>query len=133
MGITTDLESDLIEVMLCCDLGQINSILNQNGTFLDLIFSDITVEICESPLLGLYRYHKAYELLVVVRLCEFETTSMDERRFKFRVADCEAITDETKNVMGFLMTIIVLALRRRLRVFLGMLILRKNVLVIHLS
>jgi hypothetical protein len=28
MGITTDLESDLIEVMLCCDLGQINSIPN---------------------------------------------------------------------------------------------------------
>jgi hypothetical protein len=35
--ITTDLESDLID-MLCCDLGQINSIPNQNGTFLDLIF-----------------------------------------------------------------------------------------------
>jgi hypothetical protein len=55
MGITTDLES-----------GQINSILNQNGLFLDLIFSnastDITVEICESPLLGLDRHHRAYEL-----------------------------------------------------------------------
>jgi hypothetical protein len=25
MGITTDLKSDLIEGMLCCDLGQINS------------------------------------------------------------------------------------------------------------
>jgi hypothetical protein len=49
MGITTDLESDLIEGMLCCDLGQINSIPNQNDTFLDLIFSnastDIAVEI----------------------------------------------------------------------------------------
>jgi hypothetical protein len=49
MGITTDLESNLIEGMLCCDLGQINSIPNQNGTFLDFIFSnvstDITVEI----------------------------------------------------------------------------------------
>jgi hypothetical protein len=33
MGITTDLENDLIEDMLCCDLGQINSIPNQNGTF----------------------------------------------------------------------------------------------------
>jgi hypothetical protein len=42
-----------IEGMLCCDLGHINSILNQNSAFLDLIFSnastDITVEICESP------------------------------------------------------------------------------------
>jgi hypothetical protein len=56
MVITTDLESDLIEGMLCCNLGQINSIPNQSGTFLDLIFSnastDITVEICESPFLG---------------------------------------------------------------------------------
>jgi hypothetical protein len=91
MGITTDLESDLIEGMLCCDLGQINSIPNQNGTFLDLIFSnagtDITVEIGESPLLGLDRHHRAYELLVDVRLCKFEAASMDERRFRFWAAD----------------------------------------------
>jgi hypothetical protein len=84
-GITTDLESDLIEGMLCCDLGQINSIPNQNyGTFLDLIFSnastDITVEICESPLL--------LDWIVIIGrtsswwmydLCKFEATSMDER------------------------------------------------------
>jgi hypothetical protein len=86
MGITNDLESDLIEGMLGCDLGQINSIPNQNGTFLDLIFSnastEITVEICESPLLGLDRHHRAYELLVDVRLCKFEATSVDERWFK---------------------------------------------------
>jgi hypothetical protein len=60
MGITIDLESDLKESMLCCDLCQINSIPNRNGTFLDLIFSnadtDITDEICESPLLGLDRH-----------------------------------------------------------------------------
>jgi hypothetical protein len=66
MGITTVLESDLIEGILCCDLGQINSIPNQIGTFLDLMFSnastDITVEICESPILGLDRHHRAYEL-----------------------------------------------------------------------
>jgi hypothetical protein len=29
-----------------------------------------------------------------VRLYKFEATSMDERRFRFRAADCEAITDE---------------------------------------
>jgi hypothetical protein len=52
------------------------------------------VEICESPLLGLDRHHRAYELLVVVRLCRFKATSVDERRFRFRAADCEAITDE---------------------------------------
>jgi hypothetical protein len=97
MGITTDLESDLIEGMFCCNLGQINSIPNQNGTFLDLIFSnpstDITVEICVSLFLGL-DHHRAYELLVDVQLCKFEATSIDEKRFRFRAADSEAITDE---------------------------------------
>jgi hypothetical protein len=98
MGISTDLESDLIEGMLCCYLGQLISIPNQNGTMLDLVFSnagtDITVEICESPLLGLDRLHRAYELLVDVRLCKSEETGRDERRFRFRAADCEAITDK---------------------------------------
>jgi hypothetical protein len=99
MGIMTGLESDLIEGMLCCDLGQKKlPTPNQNGTFMDLIFSnastDITVEICESPLLELDRHHRAYELLVDVRLCKCEATSMEERRFRFRAADCEAITDE---------------------------------------
>jgi hypothetical protein len=35
-----------------------------------------------------------YELLVDARLCKFEATSMDERRFRFKAAACEAITDE---------------------------------------
>jgi hypothetical protein len=98
MGITTDLESDLIVGILCCDLGLINSILNRNSTFLDLIFSnastDITVEICKSPLLGLDRHHRAYELLVDVRLYKFEAANMDERRFRFGAVDCKAITDK---------------------------------------
>jgi hypothetical protein len=92
------IKSDLIKGMLCSDLGQINSIPYQNGTFLNLIFSnastDITVEICESPILGLARHHRAYELLVDVRLCKCEATSMDERWFRFRAADCKTITDE---------------------------------------
>jgi hypothetical protein len=98
MDITTDLESDLTEGMLCCDLSQINSIPNQNSTFLDLNFSstrtDITVEICESPLFGHDRHHRAYELLVDVRLHKFEATSMDERQLVSRAADCKAIIDE---------------------------------------
>jgi hypothetical protein len=79
MGITTDLESDLIEGMLCCDLDQINLTPNQNGTFLDLIFSkastDIAIEICETPLFVFDRHHRAYELLVDVRLCKFYTST----------------------------------------------------------
>jgi hypothetical protein len=31
---------------------------------------------------------------VVVGLCKFKEISMDEMRFRFRAADCEAITDE---------------------------------------
>jgi hypothetical protein len=31
---------------------------------------------------------------VDVRLCKCEAASMDERRFRFGAADCEAITDE---------------------------------------
>jgi hypothetical protein len=31
---------------------------------------------------------------VDVRLCKFEAASMDERRFRFRAADCGAITEE---------------------------------------
>jgi hypothetical protein len=71
LPITTDLDTDVIEGMLCCDLGKKNS-------FLDLIFSnastDITVRICESPLFELDRDHRAYELLVDVRICIFEAT-----------------------------------------------------------
>jgi hypothetical protein len=44
MSITTDLESDLIEGMLCYDSGQINSTPIQNGTFLDLIFSNASTD-----------------------------------------------------------------------------------------
>jgi hypothetical protein len=49
---------------------------------------------CKSPLLGLDRHHKAYKLLVDKRLRKFEATSMDEGRFRFRAANCVAITDE---------------------------------------
>jgi hypothetical protein len=49
---TTDLESDLIEGLLSCDLEKINAISNQYGRFLDLIFSnagaDVTIWICNS-------------------------------------------------------------------------------------
>jgi hypothetical protein len=60
--------------------------------FLNLSITDITVEICESPLLELDRHHRAYELLVDVQLCKFDATSINERRFRFRAADYEAIT-----------------------------------------
>jgi hypothetical protein len=92
MGITTDLGSDL----LCCDLGRKND-SQPKRYVLDLIFSnssaDITIEISKSPLLGLDRHHRAYEMLVDVRLCENKATSVDERRFRFRAADYEALTD----------------------------------------
>jgi hypothetical protein len=77
----------------------ISDILSSN---VDLIFSngstDITVEIWESPFLGLDRHHRAYELLVDVQLSKFEAKSIYERRFRFGTADCEAITDELGSI-----------------------------------
>jgi hypothetical protein len=65
-NVATDLESDLIESMSGCDLGQINLIPNQYGTFLDLPFlntdTDITVRwgTCEFSLLKLVHHPKVY-------------------------------------------------------------------------
>jgi hypothetical protein len=62
VNVTTDLESDMIEGLLSCDLGQINAIANQS------VFSnageDVSMCTCESPILKLDRHHRAYELSV---------------------------------------------------------------------
>jgi hypothetical protein len=63
VNVTTDLESDLIEGMLSCDMGQINAILNQYGkfSFFSHAIVDLAMWTCESPL-QLDRHHRAYEL-----------------------------------------------------------------------
>jgi hypothetical protein len=62
LNVKSDLESDLIGGLFGCDLDQINERLNENGTFLDLMFTnvpvDMTVEGAETPLLKLDHHHK---------------------------------------------------------------------------
>jgi hypothetical protein len=42
--LTSDLESDLIGGLFGCDLDQINARPNENGTFLDLVFTNVPVD-----------------------------------------------------------------------------------------
>jgi hypothetical protein len=76
VNVTTDLESDLIEGLLSCDLGQIIAISNRYGMFLDSAFSNAGVDVamwtCESRLLKLDRHHRAYELSVDLQFCDCE-------------------------------------------------------------
>jgi hypothetical protein len=61
LNVTSDLESDLIGGLFGCDLDQINERPNENGTFLDLVFTivpvDMAVECAETPLLKLDRHN----------------------------------------------------------------------------
>jgi hypothetical protein len=59
-----------------CDLEQINERPNENDTFLDLVFTnvplDMAVEDAEAPLLNLDRRHKAYEIEMQICSCKIE-------------------------------------------------------------
>jgi hypothetical protein len=46
------------------------------------------------PLLKLDRHHRAYELSMDLRFCEFKEIETGSERFKFGAADCEAIKKE---------------------------------------
>jgi hypothetical protein len=74
--VTTDLESDLVGSFFGCDLDQVNVVPNDNGTFLDLVFTnapvDVSVAFADSPLLKLDRHHRAYEIEMRVYCCKFE-------------------------------------------------------------
>jgi hypothetical protein len=62
LNVTSNLESDLISGLFGCDLDQINERPNENGTFLDLVFTNVPVDMAveggETPLLKLDRHHK---------------------------------------------------------------------------
>jgi hypothetical protein len=49
-----------------CDLDQVNVVLNDYRTFLDLVFTDapinVSVTCADSPLMKLDSHHKAYEI-----------------------------------------------------------------------
>jgi hypothetical protein len=44
LNVTSDLERDLIGGLFGCDLGQINEMPNENDTFLDLVFTNVPVD-----------------------------------------------------------------------------------------
>jgi hypothetical protein len=44
LNVTSDLESDLIGGLFGCDLDQINKRPNENGTFLDLVYTNVPVD-----------------------------------------------------------------------------------------
>jgi hypothetical protein len=105
LNVTTDLESDLIGGLFGCDLDQVNVVPNDNGTFLDLVFTnahvDVSVACADSPQLKLDRHHRAYEIEMRVCCCEFEAMESRTQRYMFRMADCAAIIDELDEVDWF--------------------------------
>jgi hypothetical protein len=62
------MESDLISGLFGCDLNKDNVVPNNNGTFLEFVFTnapvDVFVACADSPLLKLdrRRHHKAYKI-----------------------------------------------------------------------
>jgi hypothetical protein len=65
-------ESALTGGLFGCDLDQINEMSNKNGTFLDLVFTNVPVDMVvdgaqayqayQAHLLKLDRHHKVYEI-----------------------------------------------------------------------
>jgi hypothetical protein len=102
LNVTTDLESDLIGGLFGCDLDQVNEVPNDNGTFLDIVFTnapvDVSVACADSPLLKLDLPHRAYEIEMRVCCCEFEAMESRTQRCMFRMA---AIINELDEVDWF--------------------------------
>jgi hypothetical protein len=103
LNVTTKLESDLIGGLFRCDLEQVNEVPNDNGTFLDLVFTNASVNVsvvcADSPLLKLDC--RAYEIEMRVCYCEFEAMEKRSQRYMFRRADCTAIINELDEVDWF--------------------------------
>jgi hypothetical protein len=99
LNVTSDLESDLIGDLFGCDLDQVNERPKENGTFLELVFTNVpvnmAVEGAETALLKLDRHHKAYEVEIQICCCKFEAMESGIKRYRFKLADCAAIVEET--------------------------------------
>jgi hypothetical protein len=80
------------------DLDQINERPNENGTFLDLVFTnvpaDMAVEGAKTPLLRLDSHHKAYEIEMQICSCNVDAIKGGVKRYRFKLVDCVAIVDE---------------------------------------
>jgi hypothetical protein len=95
-------ESALTGGLFGCDLDQINERPNENGTFLDLVFTnvpfDMVVEGAETHLLKLNRHHKVYEIEMQICCCKFEAMEGGVKRYRFKLAHYAAIVDEIDSV-----------------------------------
>jgi hypothetical protein len=62
-----------------CDLDQIIAKSNENGSFSDLVFTNVLVDmavgVAETPLLKLDRHHKAYEIRM--QICCYKLEAME--------------------------------------------------------
>jgi hypothetical protein len=71
---------------------------NDNGTFLDLVFTSAPVDVSfacgDSPLLKLDCHHRAYEIEMRVCCCGFEAMESRTQRYMFKIADYVAIVNE---------------------------------------
>jgi hypothetical protein len=98
LNVTSDLETDLIGGLFGCDLDQKNERPNKNFTFLDVVFTNVpvnmAVEGAETPLLKLDRLHKTYEIEIQIYCCKFEATECGVKRYRFKLMECAAIVDE---------------------------------------
>jgi hypothetical protein len=98
LNVTSDLESDLIGGLFGCDLDQINETPNENGTFLDLVFTNVPVDMAvgdaESPLFNLDRQYNAFEIEMQICCCNFEAMEGGVKLYRFKLADRAAIVDE---------------------------------------
>jgi hypothetical protein len=67
-----------------CDLDQVNVVLNDYRTFLDLVFTNAPVTCSESPLMKLDSHHKAYEIEMRACCGEFEAMKCRTQCYMFR-------------------------------------------------
>jgi Reverse transcriptase (RNA-dependent DNA polymerase) len=98
-NIAKDKSVILLENLSFCNLDQINSISNERGKFLDLVFSNITdnkinVKICEDPLVKLDRHHLAYEFIYDAMDYDFSPIECSKKIFDFSKADNREIVRE---------------------------------------
>jgi hypothetical protein len=60
--------------------------INENGTFLDLVFTNVSVDMAvegaETPLLKLDRHQKAYEIEMQICCCKFEAMEGGVKRYR---------------------------------------------------
>jgi hypothetical protein len=78
-----------------CDMGQVNSIPNQYGVYLDLIFFNnppiLRVSEAETPMLKLDRHHPAFVLTCDIEYLKYVSMCKRVSRFDFGKADVDGM------------------------------------------